>query len=58
MQAVQTGSDPWIKQLLKQLGVDHEHRTASVFTQSAVATDTDELQFRHESVKGLITSAI
>jgi hypothetical protein len=47
-------TDPWIKQLLKQLGVDHEHRAANLFTQSANAPDADELQFRHETVKGLL----
>lgn len=52
--AVGDGGDPWIKQLLKQLGVDHEHRTANLFTQSTDAPDMDELQFRHESVKGLL----
>ncbi len=45
---------PWIKNLLKQLGVDYEHRTATIFTQASDLPDLDELQFRHESVKGLL----
>lgn len=45
---------PWIKNLLKQLGVDYEHRTANIFTQSTDIPDLEQLQFRHESVKGLL----
>jgi len=46
--------EPWIKQLLKQLGVDHEHRTANLLSQTSDSPDIEELQFRHESVKGLL----
>jgi hypothetical protein len=57
-EATSGANDPWIKQLLKQLGVDHEHRAANLFTQSANAPDADELQFRHETVKGLLLQLV
>ncbi|MEX2415290.1 MAG: hypothetical protein WD424_04030 [Paenibacillaceae bacterium] len=52
--AAVNNQEPWIKHLLKQLGVDYEHRTANVLTQITDSPNIEELQFRHESVKGLL----
>lgn len=45
---------PWIRNLLKQLGVDYEHRTANILIQATETPELDQYQFRHESVKGLL----